>query len=56
MTDHRSTVLVIKLNSPQSYSNNDILIMIFIIKEFQIVDVINSDIEIYTDTSILIIR
>ena len=30
--------------------------MIFIIKEFQIVDVINSDIEIYTDTSILIIR
>ena len=30
--------------------------MIFIIKEFQIVDVINSDIDIYTNTSILIIR
>ena len=30
--------------------------MIFIIKEFQIDDVINSDIDIYTDNSILIIR
>ena len=30
--------------------------MIFIIQEIQIVDVINSVIDIYTDTSILIIR